>query len=1794
MQAEPVQPTTHPDITAIKGYEIQERIGAGGFGAVYKAYQSTVGREVAIKVILPHYANHPDFIRRFESEAQTIARLEHMHIIPLYDYWRDPDGAYLVMRWLRGGSLKDALSKDGAFDLRAATVLLDQIASALAVAHRNDVVHRDLKPGNILLDEDGNAYLADFGIAKDLGTINEGITGDMLLGSPDYIAPEQARSETATTQSDIYSLGVVLYEALTSQHPFPKSNPVERIFKHINEPLPDIKWADADVNAVLQKATAKNPNNRYSDVLEFAAAFREAVRLTPGDSVVEQLTRREQEVLQCIINGSTNKEIATELFITVSTVKWYVKQIYKKLGVRSRVQAIVRARELNLIVNNPTDTAEAEDRTVYISTTGMQEVENPYKGLRPFTAADSRDFFGRDKLTNKLLKHISEADDGRFVAVIGPSGSGKSSLVKAGLIPALWRGDLPGSERWFVVDMMPGSHPVDELEIALTRVAADQAENLAAHLQRDERGLLRVAQLILPDDDSQLLLIIDQFEEVFTMVEDEDARAHFLDMLHTAATDPRSRVRVVITLRADFYDRPLHYHNFGNLVRNNLVTVLPLSPEGLEQAIVGPAKRVGVTFAPGLAATIANEISYQPGALPLLQYALTELFERRDGRYISHDAFQEIGGTVGALAKRADEIYLEQNAQGREITRQLFLRLVTLGEGTEDTRRRANHEELMAAAGDDVDLMDEMINAFVEFRLLSMDNDPQTRTPTVEVAHEAILREWERLRQWLNDSREDIKSQRELNTDAEKWLLADKDVSYLAHGSRLQLFESWAMTTNLNMTSRERKYLDASLAYRVEQAELEKARAEREAQLEKRSRQLHTMFIAALAVANIIAIFGIIYVMRLRNEAEDRRDQAAANAQLAEERLSLSLSASSSNINSQGDPNLALSLALEALRLDPDSIRAQQSLFDALGAATTVNEIVHPTGDALFVDVIFAPDNTSVIAIDNAGDIFRFALPDGTLLNTYTVPQPARTGSSSTRAAVLGVSDNDRYLVVGIGVRQNFPTTRRLSVLDMTTGEAVVLDYDALESIQVPLDLAISGDATQVAGAMSDGSLTLWDAQTGARLLNLPVDAANTLTSVEFSPDQRSVLAGSGGGKVHLIDIESAQVVRTYEAGNVGAIDDLYWTDEPGRALVTTFGNRMLQWDLTSGMLLDAMRVDAANELEVWATSEVPTNADPFNLRQVDVNNYTVEQWLDGGFMQQMMLLHLANQQGSFSALVNDGNTTTAIIDQNTFDRIQVYDVSLNSPTYVDFNGGSIFTPDDGVLLQNITYGGRRMLEEFLEFSDQPDSQPLMLNSTATNTLTPLMDGAEGRSAFYEATYSPAGDYLIAASSRQDIVDSDSRLLPSSYSYDLHLVDLATDTDIAVDVHVDTLLEPDNVPLTNLSFAPEGNRFAAVFEYVLDTDLPTNQDPAVRVWDTTGNIVQTWSVDDVGVARALTWSSDGTLIIVNISGEIVQISADDTITRTSITSDILMDVTITPDDSRLIVSSADGTMIVYHRSMASVENRYFFHDNTVMTLDVHPDGNLAVSGDMAGNALIWRIDNGLVVKRFEHNRLPIVGEEASAIAHAEFDESGNFLLLATSYMSVVWQVPPYHDVNNAVSYAQSFRFQPDFTCAQRIEFAISPLCDVDDNNAFVPLATRTAAPLMDTTAAPAVFTTREAPALTPSPILPTNTPTQSPTPTSTPLPVVRGQLTIGDDVRDVLTDGGHIYTIEVAAGTRLRIDFSAALQVVELAGPDGDVMAVVGDGRSEFTLQTGGTYTIRVLPDPQRGPYLLGITERTD
>jgi len=264
----------------VREFEIVSELGAGGYGVVYLARDTTVDRDVAIKVILPQYANQPEFIANFEAEARLVAQLEHKDIVPLYSYWHDEQGAFLVMRYIRGGSLRGMIAKQGALPLNIIMRIVEQIAEALNVAHEAGVVHRDLKPDNILIDERGNAYLTDFGIAKQVAEDKRSAT-DAIKGTFAYLSPEQIEQTTVSPQTDVYAFGVMLYEMLAGQHPYHDTPVGMMIMKHLQEALPDIRDVrdnlSPQISNIIARATAKDPADRYSSTLDLLSDLKFAI-----------------------------------------------------------------------------------------------------------------------------------------------------------------------------------------------------------------------------------------------------------------------------------------------------------------------------------------------------------------------------------------------------------------------------------------------------------------------------------------------------------------------------------------------------------------------------------------------------------------------------------------------------------------------------------------------------------------------------------------------------------------------------------------------------------------------------------------------------------------------------------------------------------------------------------------------------------------------------------------------------------------------------------------------------------------------------------------------------------------------------------------------------------------------------------------------------------------------------------------------------------------------------------------------------------------------------------------------------------------------------------------------------------------------------------------------------------------------------------------------------------------------------------------------------------------------------
>jgi hypothetical protein len=450
---------------------------------------------------------------------------------------------------------------------------------------------------------------------------------------------------------------------------------------------------------------------------------------------------------------------------------------------------------------------------------------NPFKGLHAFREADAEDFFGRDHLVAEVVGRVHSG--AHLVAIVGPSGSGKSSVVRAGVVPALRKGAVTGSDKWLFASMVPGAHPFAELEAALLRSTLDAPESLSSQLEDPNLGMLRAVLRVLPDDASRLVLVIDQFEELFTLVEDEAERRRFLVNLIAVIDDPHARTVVLLTLRADSYHRPLEYMDLAARLAPSVINVLPLTSDELESAAREPVARNGVTLEPALLAELLADVIGEPGALPLFQYALTELFDRRRDDVLTVAAYRAMGGVRGALSRRADDLYHRLTLAEQEATRQLFLRLVSITEQHDLGRRRVPASELVSM-GVDVVTMESVIDQLGRHRFLAFDRDHGTGVPTVEVAHEALLWEWDRLRRWIDEGRGDIQRRASLDAAVAEWMQANRDDDYLLVGNRLAGYEHWRATTSMSLTVAEFEFLEASRIHQDDVAATEWARPEPE------------------------------------------------------------------------------------------------------------------------------------------------------------------------------------------------------------------------------------------------------------------------------------------------------------------------------------------------------------------------------------------------------------------------------------------------------------------------------------------------------------------------------------------------------------------------------------------------------------------------------------------------------------------------------------------------------------------------------------------------------------------------------------------------------------------------------------------------------------------------------------------------------------------------------------------------------------------------------------------------------
>jgi DNA-binding SARP family transcriptional activator/WD40 repeat protein len=748
----------------------------------------------------------------------------------------------------------------------------------------------------------------------------------------------------------------------------------------------------------------------------------------------------------------------------------------------------------------------------------------PYKGLARYEAADAPFFFGRERLVATLVARLAV---NRFVGVIGASGSGKSSLVRAGLLSALSAGALPGSDAWPTCTYAPGEHPLRSFAQVLAPLIGVPAPELAHRLDHrpDELGsLLEGVRRGRPE--APVVVVVDQFEEIVTLCRDQEERERFAGALVDAVTDPDVPAIVVAVVRADYYGALAVHSELARLFEQSQLIVGAMTHAELRRAITQPARRAGQVLDDALVDAVYADAASEPGALPLVSTAMAETWVRSDGRTLTLAAYRESGGVHGALARLADDLYSGLDDGGQAMARRLFLRLAEPREGKNDVRRRMPREEFSAgSAGDDV------LNAFVGRRLLVANGG------SVEVAHEALLREWPRLRAWLEEDRDGRRLHRHLTEAAAAWAAEGRDSGALYRGTRLGAAQDWAISHRDTLNAAEREFLDASAS--AQQQELLSAR-----RTARRSRSLAGAMAGFLAIALLAGGLALAQTSRANHQAATAR-----RAGIISDATRLAAQARSMPTDRL---DLALLLAVQGRHLQPSDTTdgALESVLIRL--PTGLDRLVN-LGANLAPCTDVSPDGRYIANIGGDG-VVRLYDPNSAQRVRLLPGKPTPCGS-------LRFSDDSTQLVAA-------GTTGTAIIWDVATGHEVgepirgpVGPTQASEHVPGRL-VVLSGDGTMRIWNTSDSHhFTLADPVFTVGAPSLPTwgpwlaygDSPNLFAVSVVAPPQ------SVGGMTQVWDIAAHRPAYPALPGStVGQSPD-------ARILVTSTGDQLHLWDAATG-----------------------------------------------------------------------------------------------------------------------------------------------------------------------------------------------------------------------------------------------------------------------------------------------------------------------------------------------------------------------------------------------------------------------------------------------------------------------------------------------------------------------------------------------------------------------------------------------------------------------------------------------------
>ena len=1020
--------------TAFGRYEVLGLVGRGAFADVVRCWDASLESHVAIKVLTSESSADALVRERFLEEGRLLRRVRSDSVLAVHDIGELHDGRpYLVLDFAQGGTVGERhnqLQRQPA-DAAAVAQVVGALATGLNALHDAGVVHRDIKPDNLLVitpsatasadDEtrlgvglvqpDERIVIGDLGLAKDL--VARGETLSVVGGSPGFRAPEQHRIDGSVgPAADIYAATAVVWQLLTGTKP---PEPFE-----LDDKLALVRpgW-----QGFFSRGMAADPEERFANIDAWMGAALDQLEVEP---------------------------------VALSAVP-----VSTQLG---------RAC--------------------------------PYKGLSAFQAEDADVFFGREALVDELLARMQRS---RVLVVGGPSGSGKSSLVRAGLLPALSAGALPGSDRWRIDLFTPGADPFGELHYRLTRTLDHKPPVSVEEMREDPRQARRLADL--SDDGNPRLIYIDQFEELFTHTDDAGTPAGVVEALASMADPADSTVRIVLAVRADFYDRCAQIGWLAERITENQVLVGPMSTDNMRRAIEEPARRSGLRLEPGLIDAVVDEAGASAGSLPLISHALVETWSRREGNVLTLEGFRAAGGVAGAVAQSADQLFDETfDAAQQQAARRLLLRLITPGDGTADTRRRMSVSEL--SRDPEPEPMRRTVSAFVNARLLTVDEH------VVEIAHEALIGGWPRLRGWIDAERENLRFRQRVGRAAVEWESQNKDPDLLYRGTPLSTALDWARENGDSLDVLEQHFLGASEAAR-DAAEAEVAHRQARAQ---RARRLATTALATLAVVSLLAGALAFVLLQRSRESNEEADRSFANA----------IGVAALN-TSEDDPKAGVLLAVESLvRSDGGTFEARSALARARvnlaeSPITADGPVLPLEGNLLFVTL--SADGTRFATGDNLGTIRLYDTDSGEQLG-----DDLAAFNEGARSLTFGGDDGRLVAASAEGGVVSWDIRDPLNVPEPTS---------LFSTSDLVWSVALHPNGQQVAVGDSSGTFTLVDINTGELVAQHRWEDDETdalgVQALAFTPDGGSVILTSRAGWLRRYDLAAG-------VGEANGGWDLVWS----------------------------------------------------------------------------------------------------------------------------------------------------------------------------------------------------------------------------------------------------------------------------------------------------------------------------------------------------------------------------------------------------------------------------------------------------------------------------------------------------------------------------------------------------------------------------------------------------------------------------------------------------------------------------